>query len=393
MECVNVSKLVGKSEKGTTMKIVHVITGLGVGGAELMLKRLVIHSIQKQQFEHIVISLTDLGVIGPELQNEGIKVYSLGMKNALSTPIILIRLRKLLKVIKPNIVQTWMYHADFIGGIVAKSIGIRKIIWGIRTTDVSQAKSNITVYLSKICAKLSYTIPDYIICAANVSRDYHVNLGYNRSKMIVIPNGFELDELLISEAYNLEIRNEINLSIDDITIGSIGRFNLDKNQRLFIVTASILIKKFPKLKFLIVGKDNTKDNVELMSWINEYGLSDSFRLLGLRDDVTKCLNAIDIFCLHSKTEGFPNVLGEAMAIGLPCVSTDVGDAAYIMGDLGKLVPTNNADELAKAIENIIHTTLRDIEALDKLKLESRQRIQKNFSMEKVYREYVNTWCR
>lgn len=316
------------------MKIVHVIIGLNVGGAELMLKRLVLHSHQKGMFEHVVISLTELGVIGPTLREQGVEVYSLGMKSMLFVPSTLLKLRRLLKKIHPDVVQTWMYHADFLGGLAAKSVGVKNIIWGIRTTDVSQGASRFTVYLSKLCAKLSYYIPDTIVCAAHVSKDYHIGIGYDESKMIVIPNGFDLEALKATDEDGWKIRRQNNLSTDDIVIGSVGRFNPVKNQKLFIDVAALLVKEHPNLKFLMVGRYNTTENKELMSWINDYEIADNFRLLGERDDVPKCLKAMDVFCLHSKTEGFPNVLCEAILLEKIVVSTNVGDVKYLISETG-----------------------------------------------------------
>lgn len=318
------------------MKIAHIIIGLNVGGAELMLKRLVLHSSKKDEFEHCVISLTDLGVIGQQLQDAGIEVYSVGMNSFASISIAFIRLRNLLKTINPDVVQTWMYHADFLGGLVAKSLGIQKIIWGIRTTDVSQGASKITVHLSKICARLSYYIPDTIVCAAQVSKNYHIGIGYDASKMMVIPNGFDIEALTATEQDGRDVRYAANLSKEDIVIGSVGRFNPVKNQKLFVDIAAEVIKQYPHTKFMIVGRDNTADNKELMGWINSYGIESNFRLLGQRDDVPKCLKAMDIFCLHSKTEGFPNVLVEAMINQKICIATPVGDSKYIIGNVENL---------------------------------------------------------
>ncbi|WP_440455080.1 glycosyltransferase family 4 protein [Psychrobacter sp. ASPA161_9] len=333
-------------------RVVHVIIGLNVGGAELMLKRLVLHSQKTGQFEHSVISLTDLGVIGPDLQDQGIEVYSLGMKSIASVPKVFLRLKKLLKEVKPDVVQTWMYHADFLGGLAAKSVGIDNIIWGIRTTDVSQGASKQTVHLSKLCAKLSYYIPDSIVCAAHVSKDYHVGIGYDESKMMVIPNGFDLEALSSTEEDGLDIRRQFDLSPDDILIGSVGRFNPVKNQKLFVEVASTLIKDFPDLKFMLVGRDNDSENKELMSWVKQHNLVDNFRLLGQRNDVPKCLKAMDIFCLHSRTEGFPNVVGEAVLSDTTCVAVNVGDVGVLL-DKESISLSNDALGISNAIKNYL----------------------------------------
>lgn len=311
-------------------RIVHIIIGLNVGGAELMLKRLVLHSQEKEEFQHSVISLTDNGVIGAELKSKGIPVYSLGMQSTLSIPSILFELRKLLRELQPDVVQTWMYHADFLGGLAAKSLGINNIIWGIRTTDVSQGASKLTVHLSKLCAYLSYYIPNTIVCAAHVSKDYHVGIGYDESKIVVIPNGFDVTALSATEEDGNKVRCQNNLSEDDIVIGSIGRFNPVKNQKLFIDMAAELVKDIPDLKFIMIGRNNVVHNKELMSWINHYDLAKNFRLLGQRTDISQCLKAIDIFCLHSKTEGFPNVVVESILLNTFVISVNVGDVGYLI---------------------------------------------------------------
>jgi len=372
-------------------RIVHIIIGLNVGGAELMLKRLVLHSQEKEEFQHSVISLTDNGVIGAELKSKGIPVYSLGMQSTLSIPSILFELRKLLRELQPDVVQTWMYHADFLGGLAAKSLGINNIIWGIRTTDVSQGASKLTVHLSKLCAKLSYYIPTTIICAAHVSKDYHIGIGYDESKMVVIPNGFDLEALTATDEDGLEIRRLNNLSVDDVVIGSIGRFNPVKNQKLFVDVAALLVKKHPDLKFMIIGKDNTIENKELMSWINSYEITDNFRLLGQRDDVPRCLKAMDIFCLHSKTEGFPNVLVEALYLRVSCVAADVGDVKGIMNNEDRIVSKGDFEQMASVIERDIQGVFTSQKFINELKDVQVSHIKNKYSIKKVHELYIKTW--
>lgn len=357
-------------------KVLHVVIGLNVGGAELMLKRLVLYSQKKREYQHEVVSLTDLGVVGADLRKQGIPVHTLGMNSIFTLPIVFLRLQKLIKQISPMVVQTWMYHADFVGGLAAKSVGIKNIIWGIRTTDVTQGASRLTVALRNLCAKLSSRIPTKIICAAHAAKELHEKIGYDKTKMVVIPNGFELDKLIATEEDRKLLREEFNLLNTDIVIGSVGRFNEVKNQRLFIEIAAALIKDFSNLKFMMVGRDNDENNQTLMGWLQEYDLVDNFRLLGQRSDIPKCLKTMNIFCLHSKTEGFPNVLGEAMAIGTIAVSTNVGDVSYLIED--KFIGTNE-----KEIKTIISDIINNNIDIEKSRLHNKQTISNIYAIEKI----------
>lgn len=346
------------------MKITHVIIGLGVGGAELMLKRLVEGLNGQEGMQHSVISLTGLGVVGDQLQGAGIKVTYLEMSNALSLPITFFRLRRELKKQQPDIVQTWMYHADFLGGLAAMSLGIKNIIWGIRTTDVTLGRSKLTVALRKLCAWLSYSVPKVIICAADAGRKVHEQVGYDPSKMQVIPNGFDLDKLKSTPEQRQALRTELGFTEEHKVIGSVGRFNPIKNQQLFVEAAALVAKQHENARFMMVGRDNTWDNAELVGWIKQHNLQEKFALLGERSDVPICFSAMDIFCLHSKTEGFPNVLGEAMAMGLPCVSTDVGDAGFLLKNVKYLV-SNEKKSISDVLIGLLQKKQNEISSISK----------------------------
>lgn len=365
------------------MKITHIIVGLGVGGAELMLKRLVEGLDGKEDMQHSVISLTGLGPIGEELQKAGIDVTPLGMKNDLKTLSIFFRLREEIKRQNPDIVQTWMYHADFLGGLAARSLGINKIIWGIRTTDVTLGRSKLTIALRRLCAPLSFHVPKIIISASEAGRKVHELVGYDGKKMQVIPNGFYLEKLVASAEQRRALRDQCEFSDQEIVIGSIGRFNLIKNQRLFIEAAALISTKFDNARFLMIGRDNTWDNTELVDWINQYGMQDKFVLLGERSDIPVCLAAMDIFCLHSKTEGFPNVLGEAMAMALPCVATDVGDSKLLLGETGKIVSIE-ASSICNGVTELLEL---DKSSLGELGIQARYRLRKNYSLAKIIAQY------
>ena len=335
------------------MRVLHVIVGLNVGGAELMLKRLVDSETPNNELEHSVISLTDLGTLGPKLQAVGVPVQALGLTAFYAIPFALIRLVGLMKACRPNIVQTWMYHADLLGGIAARLAGIKKVIWGIRTTDVAAGGSRSTLLVRKACAMLSHRVPMTIVCAAEASRRAHTNLGYDSTRMEVVPNGFDFSSLQVSFGQRQVVRAHCGVEAGELVVGCLGRFHKAKDQENFILAAAMVAAANPMVRFVMVGRGIDASNTELAHWISATGFANRFVLLNERADVPACLAAMDVFCLSSRTEGFPNVVAEAMAMELPCVVTDVGDAVLLLNGLGVVVPKENHAELARGINTLL----------------------------------------
>jgi glycosyltransferase involved in cell wall biosynthesis len=375
------------------MNVLHIIIGLDVGGAEMMLKRLVESHAGNLAYRRVVVSLTDIGKLGPQLQSNGVKVYSLGMRSAFDIPLVLWRLVRLIRTTRPDIVQTWMYHADLLGGLAARMAGNRHVIWGIRTTDVRAGGSSATVIVRWLCARLSNWVPQMIVCAAEASRQSHIAVGYDAKKMVVVPNGYDFSWLKASFEERQLLREQCGINQDDVVVGSLGRFHAVKDQENFVRAASLLAPQYPQLRFLMLGRGLDWDNAQLVDWIVSTGFKDRFILLGERKDVPQCLAAMDIFCLHSRTEGFPNVLAEAMAMGLPCITTDVGDAAMLLADTGVVVPKENSAALAQGVEKLLAL---DLDARHALGVRAKARVEAEFSMararerfEEIYRQVLN----
>ncbi|MEW5695828.1 glycosyltransferase family 4 protein [Pseudomonas synxantha] len=359
------------------MKVTHVIVGLNIGGAELMLRRLCESFNSSSEDEHRVISLTDLGEVGALLRAHGVTVDTLGMRGAWDVFSAFNKLVRLLQSTKPDVVQTWMYHADLLGGLAARRVGVKAVIWGIRTTDVSKGGGRATIIIRRLCAWLSSSVPSVIICAAQASRASHVAVGYSPGKMTVIPNGFDLERLVAQPQERESIRSTQGIDEDDLVIGSLGRYNQVKDHSSFVKAAGLLAARFAHVKFLMVGRDVDHANSALMAEIAATGCPDRFVLLGERRDVPACFKAMDIFCLHSVTEGFPNVLGEAMSMALPCVTTDAGDAAFLLGENGFVVPIQDPPALAEALAQIAGATAAERTAMGQ---GAYMRIVENFTM-------------
>lgn len=360
--------------------VLHVIIGLNRGGAEMMLKRLVLSS--KDDVKHVVISLTDIGVVGRELLDHGVRVQALGLtsKNFI---FVFLKLVRLIKGISPEILQTWMYHADLFGGVAGKFAGNKNIYWNIRTTDLAKNSNSRTMFFRKLCAVFSYVVPKKIICVADAAKTVHIKSGYCRKKISVIENGFDV-HVFYRPDLRMESRSELHFSEGDLVVGSVGRYAKVKDQENFLRALSHVKKDVPSVKGLLVGRGIGPENWELMELISHLGLTDSIVLIGDVRDVPFVLSAMDVFCLHSKTEGFPNVLGEAMAAGLPCVSTDVGDAAKLLDKKDAIVPAENALALASVL---VSTLKMSIGERKQEGLRAKNRVGDLYSMKAIVDKY------
>ena len=315
------------------MRIIHIISNLDDGGAEAVLYRLCCADIQHQ---HTVVSLMDQGKYGPLLREIGVAVQCLEMPRGRMTLKGLFFLWRWLRRIRPDVVQTWMYHADLVGGVMARLAGVRAVFWGIRHSDLELGKNRrLTIMVARICAWLSKGVPRRIVCCAHKAAEVHVALGYDAKKFVVIPNGYDLSVFQPNPAAGKRLREALNVPAIVPLIGMVGRFNPQKDHAGLIAALGRAAASGQNFHCILVGTGMEERNADLQGWIAAAGLTERIGLLGRRNDIPAIMNALDVHVLSSSFgEAFPNVLAEAMACGTPCVTTDVGDAALIVGDTG-----------------------------------------------------------
>lgn len=359
-----------------TRLVIHVIVGLGRGGAERALTRLLEAQQGSADYRHSVISLTNRGCYGEHLEKIGVDVHTLGMTGILGIPRALAALIKHLRAHRPDLVQTWMYHADLLGGMAAKVCGSPPVLWGIRSFDLKRGAKLSTRAVQKLCALFSSWLPTLILCVAEASRRSHTAVGYDESRIRVVPNGFEVPPPP-PEADIANLRRAHGLPAESLVVGCVGRFHPAKDHQNFVRAAAIVATDFPNVRFLMVGPGLDWDNAQLCSWIDTAGLRERFILLGERADIALWLSVMDIFCSPSRTEAFPQVVGEAMVLGRPAVVTDVGDTALIVGDTAIVVERENPAALAAGLMELLMAEPQERRSLG---MRAQQRVRREYSM-------------
>ena len=366
------------------LKIAHIITGLNAGGAEIMLYKL-LSGLDREAFEPRVVSLTDIGPVGEKIKLLGVPVRALGMRRGVPDPRGVWRLVQQLKAERPHLVQTWMYHADLLGGLAARLGSGIPVVWNIRHSNLDPVgNKRTTIWTAKVCARLSHCLPARIVCCSEASSRVQTALGYAGDKMMMIPNGFALTAFKPDAKARTAVREELGISQEALLIGLVGRFDPQKDHRNFVEAAARLRTDCPQVHFLLCGDGVNWNNAELTGWIGEAGLRQQFHLLGRREDMPRLTAALDIASSSSCGEGFSNVIGEAMACGVPCAVTDVGDSAFIVGETGLVVPPRNPEALAQAWKKLIQM---GPEGRQKLGEAARKRILENFSLPDIVARY------
>lgn len=366
------------------MRIVIIITGLSTGGAEIMLLK-VLERLDRQRFAPHVISLTTLGELGQRIAALGIPVDAIGMKPGLFSPSGFFRLVRLLKRLNPDVVHTWMYHADLLGGLAARLAGVSSIGWCIRNSNLDKDKTKLsTRAVVGLCASLSKWVPTRILSCSEKARQIHVARGYVTEKMVVVPNGFDLTRFKPDKDARCRIRAELGMTEQTPLVGLIGRFDPQKNHAGFFEAATVLHRRMPHVHFALAGQGIDTGNAALMQAITRAGVLANTHLLGLRNDMPELMAALDILASSSYGEAFPNVLGEAMACGAPCAVTDVGDSAYIVGDTGRVVASGDMAGLAAALEALLALQPSEKAALGE---RARARVADYFEIGKVVQQY------
>jgi glycosyltransferase involved in cell wall biosynthesis len=365
-------------------RAVFVITGLSTGGSETMLLKL-LERIDRRIFEPHVISLSDKGEIGPRIEALGIRVEALGMKPGAPSPFRFMRLVSRLRQLRPAFVHTWMYHADFLGGLAARFAGIRGIGWRINHSNLDRKlNKRTTLWIVAWCARLSNKVPLRIMSCSEKAARVHVAAGYAAGKMVVVPNGFDLSRYRPDPASRDSVRGELGLAKDVPLVGIVARYNSQKNIEGFVEAATRVAERRSDVHFLLAGNGIDQANAVLDRVIRASEAGDRLHLLGRREDVPRLMAALDVLALSSHGEAFPNVVGEGMACGLPCVVTDAGDAAEIVGDTGRVVPVGDMAGLARELLAVLELPLPAREALGR---KARERVREKYDIERVVEKY------
>jgi glycosyltransferase involved in cell wall biosynthesis len=364
------------------MKVFHIITSLGKGGAEKSLVRLL---ESDRSAEHIVVSLKSDDHYAQTLRSIGTTVYFLnfsGLRNSLNSFFLLV---SLIKKNRPNVVQTWMYHSDLIGGIATLFSGRPALVWNVRNTVLDPAHTKLsTIAVAKLCALVSFWLPDSIIFCAHTSLNYHRALGYRNSQMTVVPNGFDMTPFNLASG---TFREKLGLQ-KTFVLGMAGRFDPYKDHKGLLHALAKLKHSESAFKCLLVGDGIDESNLVINQLIGELGLSAEIILLGHTNDIPQFMKSLDLYVMSSISEAFPNVLAEAMASGVPCVSTDAGDAREILGDCGILVPHSDPSALAAGIE---HMMKLKPEVRRELGEKSKRRIEQNYRIESTVQSYLDVY--
>ncbi len=361
--------------------IVHLITGLGTGGAEQMLTRIATYAYGPDAPRQIVISLMDEGVYGTSLRAAGVELYFLRMRKGKLSPKAFLMLVRLLRRIRPDVLMTWLYHADLLGILAASLTGVRRVVWNLRCSEIDFAQFSSSTRLTvRALARLSRR-PWAVATNSIAGQRVHESLGYAPRRWAHLPNGFDLDVWHPDAADRVAVRAEIGIKPEHCVIGLVARVDPQKDHSTFLAAAEQLASIRPETDFVLIGQGTKELTVP-------HTLKNKVLALGERRDVPRLMRGLDLLALSSIGEGFSNVIGEAMATGLPCVVTDVGDSALLVADNGRVVPARDPRALADALAELVAA---GPEQRAKIGASARDRVATHWSMSNSAAAYLKLW--
>ncbi len=382
------SRDIGGESVAGKVGVLHIITGLSTGGAERALYNLLNGGLA-ERFKSYIISLSDEGTMGSRIRALGVPVATLNMRGGRPSLSSLTKLRWAVRDFQPDIIQGWMYHGNLVATFACRfASGCPALVWNVRHTlyDLGYEKP-MTRQVIRLTRFFS-TVPDVLLYNSQLSRKQHEIFGFASGNGQVIPNGIDMQRFLFSTESCQSVRCELGIPAKAQVIGHIARLHPMKDHPVFLRAAVDIALRYPETHFILSGRNVSLDN-KTFEYLIPVQLRDRFHLLGESSNVSELMSAMDVFCLSSAWgEGFPNVIGEAMATGIPCVATDVGDNAIIIADTGMVVSPRDEGALVVGIEKLLTMPL---EKRSILGASARSRIAENYTLGAIVDQYAELY--
>ncbi len=367
----------------------HVVTGLETGGAERALYNLLAGGLA-DRFDTAVVSLRDEGTMGSFIAALGVPVYAMKMHSCVSAAIAMGGLHRIVRSFGPDLIQGWMYHGNLAASAMAW-MGSRSsvVTWNIRHCFYGlKAERPLTRQVIRGNRFFSGRA-NAMIYNSRLAKTQHETFGFASGQSLVIPNGFDVERLRPEPEVGLSVRKELDIPEDAVVVGHVARFHPMKDHASFLRAAVQVGRQVPVARFLLVGRDVSLENPALANIVPpEY--RNRFFFTGERSDAHRLMQAMDVLCSSSWSEAFPNVLGEAMACGVPCVATSVGDCPDIIGDAGIVVPPSDSGALAQGLLVMLEKDGAERRALGRA---ARERVELRYSLQAVVGGYITLYQR
>lgn len=358
-------------------KILFFIRSLNAGGAE---RQLVITAkgLAERGYKVTVLTFYAGGFYAEDIKDTKVQLLSLHKTGRWDVLSFLLRLRRVLCQQKPDIIYSFLNTANILAVLLRPFIRTKRVVWGVRASNMDLDQYD---WLSRWSYWLEFRLArfaDTIIANSYAGKDYAVAHGFPEEKISVIHNGIDTERFIPDKASGKRLRDEWGVGNNQTLIGAVGRIDPMKGIPLFLKAAAIVKEKYPKVRFVWVGKGNATYEQSMHKLATKMGLDDVLTWAGRHTDMLAVYNAFDIASSSSYGEGFPNVLGEAMACGVPCVVTNVGDSALVVGDAGLVVLAKDSEALALAWSEML---LLESSLLQELTIAARKRVVNEFGVE------------
>jgi glycosyltransferase involved in cell wall biosynthesis len=364
--------------------VLHIITGLNTGGAEAMLAKL----LERQTADRcpVVLSLMTPGATARRIRARNVPIRTLDMREGAPSAAALVRLRRVIRATRPQLIQGWMHH-----GALAATIGAAMlrpsppVIWNVRHSlgDIAHEKRGTRAVL-RILAALS-SRPSAIVYNSSVAARQYAEFGFDPSRATIIPNGFDCESFRPSPLAARALRQRFAIEDGVPVVGMVSRCHPMKDPGNLAAAMRLVRKAGHDAHLLFVGPGYECAPDDMVRAIRGSLPENRVTLAPERYDLPAWLPGLDVLALASAWgEGFPNILGEAMLCGVPCVATDVGDSARILGVAGRVVPPRDPARLASAILRLLEL---GSERRKRLGQAARDRVIRLFSLDRVESDY------